>query len=320
MKRAYVPISLQRSTAKTIGIVNSLIESYVAQGLRMSVRQVYYQMVARGAIENTLQSYKRLADLLNNARLGGITDWDAIEDRNREITGRPSWASGQSVLDSAAASFHMDLWDNQDHRVFIVIEKAALLGVMESVCYDFDIPLLAARGFPSVSIVREMALGHVAPAIDTGQRVLLLHLGDHDPSGIDMTRDLEDRFNLFLDAEGYDLEMFRLERIALNMEQIEELDPPPNPAKVTDSRYAAYKKLYGEESWELDALDPTYLRDLITGFVEPLIDQDKLAETKARIDETKSRLRKVAEDWDKPPPAPPPHPIPPHSDDGDYLF
>lgn len=316
MKRAYTHTSFEKSSKRTIEVVNTMIDTYAAQGLRMSVRQVYYQLVATGVIPNTLQSYKRLASILNNARLAGLTDWDAIEDRNREIVGRSRWNSGQQMLDSSAAGYHQDMWYQQDHRVFIVIEKAALIGVMESLSSAYDIPLLAARGFPSVSIVREMALEHIGPALDTGQRVLVLHLGDHDPSGIDMTRDLEQRFDLFLDAEGFDMDMFRLERIALNMPQVEELKPPPNPAKITDSRYVNYKKQFGEESWELDALNPLYLQTLVRDFVKPLIDTKKWAETEAEIAEVKERLRKVAEDWDKPPeppapPAPPTPPVPP---------
>lgn len=85
---------------------------------------------------------------------------------------------------------------------------------------------------------------------DHRERRVILHLGDHDPSGIDMTRDISDRLELF----GADVEV---KRIALNWDQIDEFTPPPNPAKLSDSRAGAYIAEYGDESWELDALEPT---------------------------------------------------------------
>lgn len=100
------------------------------------------------------------------------------------------------------------------------------------------------------------------------REVVLLHLGDHDPSGIDMTRDLGAKLSL-LDAHPFDIR-----RLALNMDQIEQQQPPPNPAKVSDSRYQSYVENYGEESWELDSLEPSYIAGLIRDEVDALIERD----------------------------------------------
>ena len=298
MKQQYRDINLRPDTLKLIEFLNSMIDDYMAQGFTLSVRQLYYQLVARAVIENTERSYKRVASIINDGRLAGLIDWDAIEDRGRDIVKRASWESGSSILRSCADQYHMDMWENQPHRVFVIVEKAALAGVLDGVCHKLDVPLLAARGYPSVSVVRELALDHLESAIDSGQHPVVLHLGDHDPSGIDMTRDLEDRFQMFM--PHYDLTNdWTLERIALTMDQIDEHAPPPNPAKTTDSRFADYRRNFGDESWELDALEPRMLVKLVAGHVEHYRDPDRWHSRQDEIDKVKRRLDKSAKQFEK---------------------
>lgn len=299
MKQEYKEINFAPKTYELIQLVNAIIRIYQAQGFTLSVRQIYYQLVARDIIPNTEQSYKRVANVINDGRTAGLIDWDAIEDRNRDIELKGRWSSGSDIIQACVNSFHMDMWDSQDHRVIVIVEKAALAGVLGGVCDKYDVPLLAARGYPSVSIVREMAMKHITGAINNGQFVTVLHLGDHDPSGIDMTRDLRERFEMFIKPEVArgDEDMFTLERIALSMDQIREKAPPPNPAKATDARFKEYQKRYGSQSWELDALEPAYLNNLVEGKVTDLIDDDRWAKQQARIDEVKSKLAVTAQQW-----------------------
>lgn len=296
-KYKYIEYNPHGATKDLIAVMNSIIQQMQAQGYMLSVRQLYYQLVTLNYIQNKEQSYKRVVDVLNNARLGGLVDWDAIEDRNRDVVKRASWLSGGSILRACAGQYHMDMWDNQPDRVFVIVEKAALAGVLERVCVRHDVPLLAARGYPSVSITRELVVNYLRPATRAGQHVTVLHLGDHDPSGIDMTRDLEDRIDMFM--EGY--AGVTLKRIALNMRQIEEEDPPPNPAKTTDSRFEGYMKKFGRESWELDALRPAYLAKLVEDEVANRVDPHKWAERQAEIDYIKERLQRTADEFDNPP-------------------
>lgn len=296
MKQAYKEINFQKATLGLIDFIDSLIEDYQRQGFTLSVRQLYYQLVARDMIENTERSYKRIASVINDARLAGLLDWDAIEDRNRDIEIRPRWTSGSSLLNACAEQYHMDMWDNQNVRPFVIVEKAALAGVLGPTCRRFDVPLLAARGYPSVSIVRQMVIDHFIPAIDRCQTVQIFHLGDHDPSGIDMTRDLSERIDLFLEDYG---SRCQLTRIALSREQIDEQKPPPNPAKTTDSRFMGYRKLHGDESWELDALNPQYITDLVTSHIDQFIDPEEWEARKAEIGTVTAALTKTAADFNK---------------------
>jgi len=159
------------------------------------------------------------------------------------------------------------MWIRQAQRVFVIVEKEALVGVLEGACKAYDVPLLAARGYPSGTVLREFAESDLLPAFDADQEPIILHLGDHDPSGIDMSRDLEERLTLFCNQS------VELRRIALNMPQIIALKPPENPAKITDSRFEQYEAQYGTKSWELDALSPAYLDNLLRTEISQVIDQ-----------------------------------------------
>lgn len=288
MKEAYdQTISFHAKSLKLIALCDAIVSEYVAQGFRLTIRQLYYQLVARGHVENTVQSYANVQGLMTKARMAGLIDWDAIEDRTRGFVDRSHWTSGESILQAAAQSYWEDLWAEQETRVFVIVEKEALSGVLEPVCHEYDLPLLAARGYPSASTLREFARERILQAT---RRVVLLHLGDHDPSGIDMSRDLLERLEVFT---YFNVEL-DFQRIALTMDQVDELKPPANPAKSTDARFESYRQLYGEESWELDALPPNYIHALIVANVEPHIDQDAWQESHAKIKRIRARLADLA--------------------------
>lgn len=297
MKQQYREINLRRDTLTLIEFLNGLIKDYRSQGYTLSVRQLYYQLVARDMVENTERSYKRVASIINDGRLAGLIDWDAIEDRGRDIELRTRWPSGRSILRASYEGFHQDAWVGQRDRVIVIVEKAALANVLQRACQVWDVPLLAARGYPSVSVVRELALEHMLPFMEDGQDITVLHLGDHDPSGLDMTRDLEERLELFTSAVETPGTMSVL-RIALNMDQIEELRPPPNPAKSTDARFAAYRKLHGNRSWELDALEPSYIDSLAEEFITNYISDDIWYSRQAEIELVRSQLKQVHDSFD----------------------
>lgn len=286
----YKSFNFQSDTLNDIKIMNEIVEEYIAQGFRLTVRQLYYQMVARGNIPNTERSYKRITGIVNDARIAGLMDWDAIEDRTREFIKRSRWESGNEILHSVAKQFHMDQWKGQIHRVFVIVEKEALAGVLEGVCRKLDMPLLAARGYPSGTVLREFAISDLREALDQQQQPVILHLGDHDPSGIDMSRDLTERLYMFTDDTDIEFE-----RIALNMDQIQSQKPPPNPAKSTDSRFKDYRRKFGDASWELDALSPDYLAKLVRRHTQAYIAQDVWDERAAEIEGVKKRLTEVAE-------------------------
>lgn len=266
---------LSAGVLKLIDVCNSVIDEYEGKGYNVTVRQIYYQLVARGHTggENSPRMYAQIQAALNTGRMQGLVSWSALEDRGRNLRGLNHYESIAQLLRSAKADFRHDLWADQQWRPEVWIEKEALVGVIGGICNRLRVDFFACKGYNSQS-EQWRAGRRFASRIHNGQRPIVLHLGDHDPSGIDMTRDNQERISLFA---GMQVPVMRL---ALNMPQIEELQPPPNPTKVTDSRAADYIARFGDESWELDALDPSYIERLIEDAIlklrDPVVWDDSL--------------------------------------------
>lgn len=288
MHQCYVPKRFSPDVLRTIEQANRIIDDYANEGYTLTLRQLYYQFVARDLIPNTMQSYKRLGSIINDARLAGEIDWDAIEDRTRFLRTHSNWESPASIVRVCADQFEIDMWENQDIRPEVWIEKDALVGVVERVCDELRIPYFACRGYASQSELRTAGL-RLRRHIRNGQRPVILHLGDHDPSGMDMTRDNRERLEMFAESNDFDLV-----RLALNFDQIEQYNPPPNPAKLTDSRAEGYIAEFGHSSWELDALSPEVINRLIKDEVQSRFDADAWAESEAENLAGQSRLRDAA--------------------------
>lgn len=289
MKIAYIERRFAEATLATISAANRIIAEYAAQGFTLTLRQLYYQFVARDLIANRTTEYKRLGSVVNDGRLAGLIDWNAIEDRTRNLQDLSHWAGPSSIVDACSSQFRVDKWEGQPNRVEVWIEKEALAGVFARVCQELDVPYFSCRGYVSQSELHVGALRLKAQAGD-GQKTIILHFGDHDPSGIDMTRDIADRMRLF----GCDVEVRRL---ALNMPQVEQYGPPPNPAKETDSRFNGYRAAFGESSWELDALEPAVLAGLVSSQVTDLLADREWKSASRREDDGRRLLSRIANNW-----------------------
>lgn len=331
MKQRYKKITFNDANRSMVDTVDQIVEEYMEQGFVLTTRQVYYQLVARGLFpsdrrwtynasegkwerdpdgtQNAEPNYKWVAGLINDAKLAGYLDWDGMEDRVRTFRRRSRWDSPSELLRASAKQYHEDMWIGQKVRPFVIVEKDALGGVLEGVCHELDVPLLAARGYPSGSVLREFAVEDLLPCLMRNgrmkdktdrQQFRIIHLGDHDPSGIDMTRDLAERLYLFVTSQDDGmLGDNNMRRVALNMDQIRKLNPPSDPAKQSDARYRRYAKQHGEECWELDALEPKFLVDLVRKEVGACIDdRKKWNERVEAVKDARARLLKVAEQWD----------------------
>lgn len=276
MKETFINHKFNKATRERIALANSILEDLARQGYMISLRQLYYQLVAKGAIPNSQKEYKKLGDTLNKARLAGLVDWSAIEDRGRTLRG---WSGGYDsptdFVRGLERNYFRDWWEGQENYVEVWIEKDALVGVIEKPCNRHRVRYFSCRGYSSAS--EQYAAGKRFLRHDgDGRTCHILHLGDHDPSGLDMTRDNDEKATMFSGVE------VTVHRIALNMDQVEELNPPPNPAKMTDSRVGDYIRQYGRKSWELDALPPSYIDKLVDSELRKLIDADTMNAVKER--------------------------------------
>lgn len=290
MKIAYIDKNLGPAKLRLIEWANEIIAEYEAQGYDLTLRQLYYQFVSKGHIPNNERSYKNLGTAIDDGRMVGLIDWERIVDRTRNLEGLSHFSSPAEIMRAAVYSYHEDKWASQENHVEVWVEKQALAGVVQRICNRMDVSFFACRGYVSQSEMWSAAR-RLTHHRDAGQRPVILYLGDHDPSGIDMTRDVAARLTLFV---GDDVEVRRL---ALNWDQIEEHNPPPNPAKLSDSRATAYIEAHGLESWELDALPPTTINSLIEDELNVLLDFDAFEVAAAAEAKNKALLQDASKRW-----------------------
>lgn len=287
----FIEKRFQQKTLDVIKHAQEITEDYKRRGFVLTLRQLYYQFVSRDLLPNQHSEYKRLGSIIDDARQAGMLDWSTIEDRTRNVEKPNVWSSPESILKAVAEQYQENPWLNQECRPEVWIEKDALVGVIEGVCAEYRVPYFACRGYASQSEIYE-AGKRFQQVRRAGFKPVVFYLGDHDPSGIHMPVDVASRLELF--SRG-DVEVVR---IALNRDQIDEYDPPPNPAKETDSRFEGYAAEHGDESWELDALDPDVINDLIKAALESRIDHAEWDRDIAAEEDNQQGLQGVHDNFD----------------------
>jgi hypothetical protein len=305
-KIAYKSIRLSDKKLDIVARVTRIVREYKDKGYDLTLRQVYYQFVARAWIPeewadketgsiNNQGAYKKLGDVINDARLSGLLDWTAIVDRTREKGGVTHWTSPAAIIEAVADQYRIDKWEGQEYRPEVWVEKDALEGVVSVACRRLDVPYFSCRGYTSQTAMWENAQ-YLKGLAESGITPVVIHLGDHDPSGIDMSRDIEDRVRMFMDGNG---ETLIFTRIALNMDQVKQYNPPENPVKSTDSRHNGYRDKFGDDCWELDALDPQVIDDLITEEVSKYRDDEGFDANHAIEQEHRKLLKATSANWDE---------------------
>lgn len=280
------PYRPRAATMELIEHVQRITDRYERQGIRLTIRQVFYQLVAGNRVPNTERQYHDLSDKLTRARRAGLMPLDAYDDHGRIPYTPPVHTSAADAIRNAADRYAADLWRGY-RRVEVWSEKDAARSVLQPVAAAYLCTYQSTRGFMSMSAL--------AAAVRRNRRNTwtVLIATDHDPSGLKIA----DR--LAADLDAFTGGRARVERLALTREQIDRFNPPPQPAKRGDSRHAEYKKTTGTgNAWELDALDPAYLRELFTAaIVERLPDEwnDRLE----RMEQDRQRLHAVADNMEE---------------------
>lgn len=283
MKESFIEYKPQLASLELIHEINRIINRYLEQGFTLSVRQIYYQLVTTNTIKNSDASYNRLVGLLTKAREGGFVRWDAIVDRGRPLRGVNFETSPANAMKYLAKKYKLNKNQTQNEHIEVWFEKDALLGVVGQVCQELNVDYMSCRGFPSISV-----LWRAVHRFPQGKTPIILALADHDPSGFGITESIAKKLELY---GAYDAEVIR---VALNMEQIENYNPPPNPTKLSDSRAAGYVEKYGASSWELDALPPEVLSEIITDNVMAYRNQDKWDFIASQEQKHKQALEEIA--------------------------
>ncbi len=290
-------IRLSKSNVEKLWDINKIITEYQADGYILTLRQLYYQLVSRDIVPNKKEEYKKLSTLLKEGRMGGVVDWDAIEDRLRKPDKPSSFDSPKDLMKAAISQYQKPRQDGQPYYMEVWVEKDALSGVLSRVTRKYHIPIMVNRGYSSVSAMYDAFMRIVNYAAYQQIPARIIYLGDFDPSGLDMIRDISDRIIEFKD--GYndgDLvrEMdFDVDAVALTMDQIIRYDPPPNPAKIEDPRAKDFIRRHGGQSWEVDALKPEVLNQILEDAIACYLDLDQYNTVVASEAKDKAILTKL---------------------------
>ena len=293
MKELYKSFRFREDTLRLIAECDAIANDYMGMGLTLTTRQMYYQLVSANIVPNDEKSYNKVKGVVSKARLAGLIDWSAIEDRARQAEEPSEWGSINSIVSSALNSFRLPRMQGQPEYVELWVEKDALAGVLEPIAKKYHIVLMVNRGYSSQSAMYESARRINDNMDEYGcDDSTILYLGDLDPSGEDMVRDINERMEMFGCFAS-------VEKVALNMEQVNYYNLPPNPAKMSDSRAAAFIAKYGTNSWEVDAIPPKTLQQIISSTIEASLDMDMMNAIKAKEEADKLPLEdalKILED------------------------
>lgn len=287
-----------------IPIVNEILDQY---DFALTVRQIYYRLISDPytLFDNTRSNYTGFDRILTRAREEEEIDWTRIEDRTRQSIGGEGAIDNETpeeflrayvqTLKNCWSHYDKKMWLSQQNFIEVWVEKDALSSLISQACKEYRVLVFPSRGYSSFTKVKEgiRRLYQNTEILETdpisNKPTYVLHLADHDPSGLGMTQDLKNRF------ARYDAEFIKVERIGLNIDQVRQFDLRPNPVKRADSRSAEYVQTFGNDCWELDALPPNELQKLIVTQIESYIDPEAWEATEKEINEGKKEIKQRLE-------------------------
>lgn len=332
--------------------IKMICEEYMRQGYTLTLRQLYYQLVSRDIIPNHDKVYKKISSLKDEAVYGGIIDWDVFEDRGR-VPSVPYYEEGVAeALEKTVDYYRLERQQGQANHVEVWTEKDAISSILKRITNRYGVTLVVNKGYTSSTAIYG-AYQRFAKRISNGQKVKILYFGDHDPSGLDMIRDIEDRLlMMFTKGEDEDLyegmgdwwqdnqyslyevadlderfenvvrlaygsndeslyelfeegqkllyfkqnSLFEIIQVGLTMEQIKEFNPPSNPAKMTDPRQKDYVRKFGRISWEVDALKPSVMEQIVADAIEENIEMGTYLEIMELEKSDKQKIKQIVKD------------------------
>ena len=273
---------MQKKSLQLLEQVKEIIAGY---SFALTLRQIYYQLVAKQIIPNQLKFYTRLSRLCVIGRDEGLLPEDAFADRLRVIDKRSSWADLNEFMTTVRNAYRKDIWADQPNYIEIWSEKDALRGVITQVTHALDVSLLICRGQVSRTVIYE-SYERFAKKIQEGKNCYLFYFGDFDPSGLSIYYSLMERLRKY---GGYGKKI-NFQRIALTPSQIDTYHLPQDPAKRSDPNFKNFVAKYGDNVVELDALPPDILQDLIRDCIEAKINNAILAQVQKIEEKEKLKL------------------------------
>lgn len=267
MKEQFRTQKFYKKSMDKLAQIDTILTEYKKKDIRITLRQLYYQLVARGFIPNQSNEYHNLSVLMTNARYCGLIDWDAIEDRIRVPYRHVQFDDIKELIETAKNSYRLDRWQDQEYYVELFTEKDALSSILISIVDKYHMYFSVNRGYDSSTAIYDASKRFLD---NHDKKPILLYFGDHDPSGLDMVRDIKKRL---IELGCKDITVIH---VALTTEQVKQYNPPPNVVKKADKRAGWYTKIFGNECWEVDALPPDVMISLVDSEIKKYVDIEKM--------------------------------------------
>ena len=287
------PIKRSRRTRAAIDGIKQAILDVISEDPPMTVRQVFYQLVARGVIEKTEAQYQQtVIRLMTDMRIADELpfEWVIDESRRRRIT--QTFESISNALEHTTKFYRRSALEAADDYLEIWCEKDALSGLLWEVTSDYDVPLMVSRGMPSLTFLHGTAQ-EIAHAEESGKSTYIYQFGDWDPSGVLIPKSIEARLEQMCEELG--CEPPYVERVALTKAHITKFNLPTRPTKRDGNRHA---NSFEGESVELDALPPRILREMVREVIERHISPRMLTGIRA----AEESERELLTAWSRQPP------------------
>jgi hypothetical protein len=280
------PIKRTRRTKAEIEALDAALMEIVFTFSPVTVRQVFYQAVNRGLVpKDEAKGYRVVQRRLVALRASGGIPHGHIVDGTRYVHGSNRYANLEEFAAYAAGLYRKDYWDDSEVRVEVWLEKDALKGVLiPTVVQECGLGLYVTRGFASVTYLQEAA----EMIEDDGRETYVYILTDFDPSGVVIAEKVEEEL-----TKRAPLSDITVERLAVNREQIERWNLPTRPTKSSDTRARAFRRRYGTDSVELDAIPPDEMRNLVRDAIDSHMEPWRLEQFRMVEREERETLRSM---------------------------
>jgi hypothetical protein len=291
LARDHFPAGSNGKRGKAAATINALAHMYeiAAETWPITGRGVGYRLLNRGVIA-TMADMAAVYEQLVEAREAGLIPWDWIVDETRDLEIRTSYKDRKTAYETLLYNYRHPLWRSQPYDCEIWSEKGTVRGLIKEVLDEYRLGLRVFHGYTSATCLYEVASEIRRPLI-------ALYVGDHDPSGCDMREsDIPERLKRYGEMVEMEAEV-DFQVVALTMDQIRRHDLPSIDAKPKDPRHKQYVKKHGSKCWELDALDPRQLRQILRDAIEPLIDTDTWDEAKDAERNAKREFEGAVRKW-----------------------
>jgi len=250
---------MRQYTLDKLDRVKEILEEFNTQGyLPITLRMLYYKLVTKNIIGNNVNEYNSLKKLMTKTRVSGEIPYEYFVDTTRVLQQADTWWSIPHFLKETLESYRLDRWKTQEYYIEVWLEKNTMIPILEDITSKYSVPLLSNHGYSSTTAMHE-----AEERFGTDKKCIVIYLGDHDPSGLHMDEDIFNRASVEVD------------RIAITKAQVDKYHLPPNPAKKRDPRASNYVSEYGENSWELEALDIKITKELLEERILHYLDMDE---------------------------------------------